>query len=110
MLPKPNRLPSYEIPHVLKHGKRITEGSLVIVYQKNSLEHSRFAFVVPTSVDKRATVRNRMKRLLREAVQSLLGQITGGLDMVTMVRRDISGLRLPKVQDLLKTILVQARH
>lgn len=54
----------------MRTGKRVSLGAITLIYKK--AETPRFAFVVSTSVDKRATVRNRMKRLLRESVRKML--------------------------------------
>ncbi len=50
---------------------------------------SRFAFVVPVSVDKRAVGRNRLKRLVRESVRLALPSLSPGWDGVFMVRKGL---------------------
>ncbi len=56
------------------------------IFLPNKDNAPRFAFVVAISVDKRATKRNRVKRLLREAAQRLLPQIHGNIDVVLIAR------------------------
>lgn len=62
------------------------QGGVQIVSLKNNLEVARFAFIVPTKVDKRATVRNRIKRLLREQVRKFMPQLPIGRDVVIIAR------------------------
>lgn len=86
MLPKAHRLPSSEIKKVMRHGERVMRDEVRIVFLKNSLGVTRFAFVVPTSIDKRATARNRIKRLLREQIRRALPQLPRGSDVVIIAR------------------------
>jgi ribonuclease P protein component len=59
-----------------------------LVYKTTS-HPPRFAVVVSSKIDKRATHRNRMKRLVREAVRRQLPSIENGVDGVLIVRRRI---------------------
>lgn len=86
MLPKSNRLPSFEIRTVMRRGKRLLSTYLQCVFLPNQVNTPRFAFVVSTNVDKRATRRNRIKRLMREAVHRLLPQIRGSSDAILIAR------------------------
>jgi len=87
MLPRTFRLPSKDIPEVLRHGIRLRGEGVDFVYKKNRVSgYHRFAFIVSVKVDKRATVRNRMKRLLREAVQHILPGLPKGIDGALLVR------------------------
>jgi len=87
MLPRTFRLPSKDIPEVLRRGIQLRGEGVDFVYKKNrDPGFSRFAFIVSVKVDKRATVRNRMKRLLREAVQRIVSGFPKGIDGVLVVR------------------------
>lgn len=86
MLPKINRLPSPEIRILMRRGKRTSNNLLELITNTNQLRSSRFAFIVSRSIDKRATKRNRVKRLLRQAVANLLPQIRVNLDVIVVAR------------------------
>ncbi len=86
MLPKLNRLPAPEITNVLRYGKRSMRAGVQIISLKNTLGVSRFAFIVSAGIDKRATVRNRIKRLLREKVHKHLGLLPHGEDVVFIAK------------------------
>ncbi|MBI4062294.1 ribonuclease P protein component [Candidatus Gottesmanbacteria bacterium] len=85
MLPTSNRLPSSQIKSVMRHGKRIANAHLQCVFLPNHASMARFAFIVSTTVDKRATKRNRIKRVMRETVHGLLPRI-GHYDVVLLAR------------------------
>lgn len=86
MLPKSYRLPSPEIRPLMRSGKRLSTAGLQLVFMPNAVGVCRFAFVVPTGVDKRATVRNRIKRLLRQDVYVMLPKMQRNFDAVVIVR------------------------
>lgn len=53
---------------------------------KNNMDVSRFGFVVSKNIDKRATARNRIKRVLRERVRTLLPNLPTGKDVIIIAR------------------------
>ncbi|HUT22493.1 MAG TPA: ribonuclease P protein component [Candidatus Bipolaricaulota bacterium] len=63
---------------------------LIIKSLKNRSEISRFAFVISTKVDKRATKRNLIKRRLREIVRARLPRISGGYDVLIIAQKGIA--------------------
>jgi len=81
----------YRLPATTKliHA-RFTKTSLFsIKYAQNNLTVSRFAFVVRKSVDKRAVVRNRIKRVFRSCVEELRTTIVPGYDMLFFLEKGI---------------------
>ena len=86
MLPRPHRLPSQAFKEVFKKGKRLHTQELQIITLENNMNVSRFGFIVSTKIDKRATVRNRIKRILREKVRNLLPELQPGKDIIIVAR------------------------
>jgi ribonuclease P protein component len=85
MLPFKNRLKKEkEIEEVFKKGKSIKEGFFFLKEVKNNLTDSRFCFSIPGNVTKKAVVRNRLKRRMREVVRENLPKIKKGLDIVVI--------------------------
>ena len=87
VLPKENRLSKKEVELVLKKGRTYRGFFLILKYWKNKLSSedkrlSRFAVIVPLKVSKKATKRNRIKRLIRENLRKRLSQIRPGFDVV----------------------------
>ena len=81
MLPKENRLKkNKDFKKVFKEGKGFKEDFLVLKKAKNNLKISRFGFVVSKTFFKKATLRNKIKRRLRESVRIKLNEIKKGVD------------------------------
>lgn len=73
MLGAKYRIPKSEIPNVVRRGKRFQSDLFDIkAWYDNNLDHPRFAIVVSTKIDKRAVVRNTIKRKFRSAIYSML--------------------------------------
>ncbi len=88
MLSRINRLTKEsDFAAIYKHGKRFS-GSLVMMYvrDRKDASPSRFGFVVSTKISKKATVRNRIKRIMREVIGNKLGDFGKGLDCVFVYR------------------------
>lgn len=62
---------------------------MVLCILRNDLAHSRFGFAVSKRVGK-ATVRNRVRRRLREAVRGERATIVPGWDMVFIARQPVA--------------------
>lgn len=56
-----------------------------VLSKPNDLLYNRFGFVISKKIDKRAVVRNRLRRVLREAVSRLL-ETKKGKDMLFIVK------------------------
>ncbi len=83
MLPKPNRLTKKkDFDAVFGAGKSAKATFLIGKVLANNLKESRFGFVVSKKISLKATVRNKIRRRLREAIALQLPEITTPVDMV----------------------------
>jgi ribonuclease P protein component len=80
---------------------------LVLCASPNGLEHSRFGFSVSHWVGK-AVVRNRAKRLMREATRLRQGDIKEGWDLVFIARHSIREADFKQVNQAVGQLLRRA--
>lgn len=76
---------------VFKKGKNLGSKFLFLKLRKNGLEISRFGFILSKKISKNATVRNKIKRRLREIIRKELGNIKSGFDIVIVAKPTIVG-------------------
>ncbi len=67
---------------IFKQGESFKQDFLFLKIKKNNLNISRFAFIVSQKVSKKAVIRNKIKRWLREAVRTNLVRIISGVDCI----------------------------
>ncbi|MFD2170643.1 ribonuclease P protein component [Tumebacillus lipolyticus] len=109
MLQKEHRLTDKrDFQRVFHHGQSFANRYLVIYYLKNrNCDTFRVGFSVSKKVGK-AVMRNRVKRLLREAFRANREQIVESYDLVVIARPSASDLNFEKmlqnVQHLLRNI------
>jgi len=106
VLPKKHRLKKKkEFERVFKKGKSAKKDFLFIKFIKNSLDTTRFGFIVSRKISKKAVVRNKVKRRLREATREMLPEIKPGYDIVVVAQRGIEKLNFFQIKDNLKELL-----
>lgn len=87
MLASTNRLPAKEIDIVKRDGKLFQRKFFgICVINRSDISPSRFGFVVSTKISKFATIRNRIKRALRESVRYSLVNLNPGYDVVFLAK------------------------
>ena len=107
MLPLKNRLKrEREIERVFREKRSVRERSIVLKKIENLLKESRVCFIVPGEISKKATVRNRIKRRMREVVRENLPKIKKGFDIVLIALPGIEKKSFREFKkDLLKVLL-----
>ena len=86
MLPKQYRLPATAR---LKHPASFTTPLFFLKVAPNGLSSSRFGFVVRKTVAKRATARNRIRRVFRSCIEESLTEIREGQDMLFILNASV---------------------
>lgn len=76
-------------------------------YATTNLPKSRFAFVVRKSIDKRAVVRNRIRRVFRSCIEELVGQILPGYDMLFFLEKGIMDVTREELLKLVRKTLAE---
>lgn len=103
MLSKQYRLTkSKDFEKIVKFGQAVYGQELTIKWIKNNLSVSRFGLVISAKVAKKANIRNKIKRQLREIIRANLSisKSRGSTAMTIRPRYDIMILTKPKVIDL----------
>ena len=81
---------------------------LTLKYRPNELSYSRVGFVVSTKTDKRAVVRNRAKRKVREVIRLNWSKITTGYDIMVIIRKGADQEAQAEIKGLLGNLLERA--
>lgn len=107
MLPKLHRLTSdYDYRRLRRLGRSYLSSSFTfVVAQAKSPATLRFGFVVSNRLDKKAVVRNRLKRLLREAVYQLLPSLRAGFDASFFAKPSLRGKTYAQVLSEVTAVL-----
>lgn len=98
MLPKSLRLPSKQ---KLSNPQRMQTDFFSISFLPNNTGVNRYGIVVSKKIDKRAVVRNRLKRVLRSIVEELHIKLPQGNDILFVVKRNFQDISR---EEILKTM------
>jgi ribonuclease P protein component len=90
---------------VYESGKAFADGLIAVRVLPNGLEHTRVGFSVTKNIGM-ATVRNRVKRLLKENVRLL--EIKSGRDIVFIARRNIVSADFHQLRNSIVRLLRRA--
>ena len=102
MLAKENRLrKTKEIQAVLTKGKGFRENGLFLKTGSFPGETARFSIIVSKKVAKQAVRRNRIRRVLGEAIRQELEHVKPGTDIALVV---LPGFEVTDYQDVQKKI------
>jgi len=105
MLKKENRLKKKkDFDSVYKKGKTIAGKLVFLKILKNNLDISRFGFIISKKISKKAVIRNKIKRKLREIIKKEI--IKKGFDIIIntnleILNKDYNEIRL-EIRNLFK--------
>ena len=105
-------LRSQQFQAVYKVGRRYDGRFMSVFIAPNDLGFDRFGITASRKVSRRAVDRNRMKRLLRESIRSVvssqsIGQMSGR-DWVLNARRSLLAVKTPEVRRELERLTTKA--
>lgn len=110
MLPRPHRLSKKkDVERVSRTGRPVFASLLTLRALPNRLPRSRFAVVAGLKVSKHATVRNLVKRRIREALRrEHLPAVSPGWDVAVYAKPNIVGTSYRQIADMLGSTLRRA--
>ena len=106
MLPKENRLKKKkDFEKLFEEGKSFREKFLALKINKNSLNNNRFGFIVSKKVSKKAVMRNKIKRQLREIVRKEIDNYQKGFDIAIIALPGIESKSFEEMSQALECVL-----
>ncbi len=105
MLARENRLKKdNDFKRVFQNGKAVRNDLFIMRFAGNNIEKTRFGFAVGLKFSKKATLRNRAKRQISEALRLLASQLKTGYDIVIIPSRQLAD----KHQEIISKELMDA--
>lgn len=83
-------------------GKSIVTSRVVIYYRKNRFGSTRVGITTSKKIGN-AVMRNRSRRIIREAVRQLLPELKKGYDLILVARGRTPFLKSTDIYEVLKT-------
>ena len=109
MLPEKNRLKKKkDFKEILKKGRGFKEDFLIAKIKKNEFKEARLGFIVSRKVSKKAVVRNRIKRRLREVAKLRIGEIKEHVDIVLIALPGTATKNFKEIKETMEKLLVKA--
>lgn len=99
MLPKNNRITHRkDFEKIFKEGKGFFTKVMGIKFINNSLEESRFGIIISNKISKKAVIRNKLKRQIREIIHADLEKIKTGIDVSIICQPGIEKLEYEEIK------------
>jgi len=83
---------------------QISSNFFLIKIAENGTDFNRFAIIVSKKIDKRATVRNRIKRQIGSCIEENKNDLPMGKDMLIVVRTDIKNKETKEICESLMKV------
>lgn len=109
MLSRTHRLTGTGAKFVLRRGRSLAGTALRIKWIPIQYPPSHATVVAGLAVDKRATVRNRLKRQVREALRPRLPSLRFPVNLMVFVLKSAIGRTFQELQTELVSLLTRAR-
>jgi ribonuclease P protein component len=95
-----------------RSGRSAAGVFLIVKILKTDVSGCRFGFIVPNTVDKRSTVRNRIKRQMREIVRLKMNELRPGNDVLIIAKPGVKNKSYQEIKlEMLKLFkLVQLNN
>ena len=99
---------SEDFKRVRRSGKSYAHPLVVLIVQKNDQPRLKIGIAAGRTVGT-AVYRNRSKRLLREAMRTLIPNIASNLDLILIARSGLSSATLEDTRQAIDNLLKRAK-
>ncbi len=97
-MPQKRRLPKKLIERILKKGKSVDSGYVLLKYLIFPDKQSSFAVIVSAKTAKKAVLRNKLKRRGRAIITKLLPLIGKGIFAILIFKKESVGVAFPELE------------
>lgn len=98
---------SADFGRLRREGAAKRHPCLILSYAPNAFDHNRYGFITGKRLGN-AVIRNRTRRLLREAIRLIHPQLEQGYDIALIARPAIVGQSFDDVQGIIHQLCVRA--
>lgn len=109
MLARKFRIDRNLFKEILKKGKEFSAQGFSLKISPLSENYSRFAFVVPSEVTKKAVIRNKTKRRARHIVKKMLPKIEKGLGVIIFFKKGVEKMNFQELEEEIKEAFKKAK-
>ena len=103
-LAQKHRLSKKDLDRVFKTGRTIRGGFSFVRFRENELGYGRVAVVVPSKISKKSAVRNRIKRIVLEAIRAG-NTLKQPLDLVLVITSDIREMNFAEIKREIERVI-----
>jgi ribonuclease P protein component len=93
-----------EFKKVAKNGRPFFASEMAIKILANNLEYNRYGIVVNTKVDKRAVVRNKIQRRIRDIIRLNSENFNNGFDVMILTKEEIKKLDYKEIKEKIEKL------
>lgn len=97
-----------DFERVFKKGKSVNVDFLVLKFLPNELENSRLGIIVSLKVSKKAVVRNKIRRRIKEAIRLTSGNQGKQADGAIICRPGIEKMSFAQIRETIEKVLQKA--
>lgn len=98
-----------EFDAIFKSGKSFSNRCLLLKILGNEENLFKLSVVVSAKVSKKAVIRNKIRRRIKEVIRKSLDGNQKGLSIVIVAKPEIAGYDFAKTEQVLKELLKKAR-
>lgn len=110
MLPKANRLSKKkDFEMVFKKGKGFKEDFLILRFVSSKTKRARFGIIVSQKISKKATIRNKIKRMIRTIIKPKMSKIKKEADIVFLALPGLENKDFWEIEETINKLFKKAK-